>query len=247
MVWRDKSRSEAETGRKRRRNRYGLHMGSSGSAQERDWVVGSQILTQVLHSRCSWWYMMTEPYNTTKFKLHLGTCKAKGNECNTSITAFFKPRDPTDTNTEAKTKVTVSGRKQMFIGSNVASIQMSIKPPHTDNNLLAQSLPCHGISAIHNPRVSTYISWTVVEGAGSITLEKATKKVYGDNIKYSELTDNQKAMVAITQSHLRSWSINCELRVVFSTNCIKFIEQDRHLTKTICSNCEEVAQSEPFK
>ena len=45
MVRRDKSGSEAETGQKRRRNRYGLHTGSSGSTQERDWVVGSQILT----------------------------------------------------------------------------------------------------------------------------------------------------------------------------------------------------------
>ena len=45
MVRRDKFGSEAETGRKRRRNRYGLHTGSSGSTQERDWVVGSQILT----------------------------------------------------------------------------------------------------------------------------------------------------------------------------------------------------------
>ena len=45
MVQRDKSGSEAETGRKRRRNRYGLHTGSSGSTRERDWVVGSQILT----------------------------------------------------------------------------------------------------------------------------------------------------------------------------------------------------------
>ena len=45
MVRRDKSRSEAETGRKQRRDRYRLHMGSSGSAREHDWVVGSQILT----------------------------------------------------------------------------------------------------------------------------------------------------------------------------------------------------------
>ena len=44
-VRRDKSGSKAETGQKRRRDRYGLHMGSSGSAREHDWVVGLQILT----------------------------------------------------------------------------------------------------------------------------------------------------------------------------------------------------------
>ena len=45
MVRRDKSGSEVETSRKRRRNRYRLHTGSLGSTRERDWVVGSQILT----------------------------------------------------------------------------------------------------------------------------------------------------------------------------------------------------------
>ena len=45
MVRRDKSGGEAETGRKRRRNKYGLHTGSSGSTRKHDWVVGSQILT----------------------------------------------------------------------------------------------------------------------------------------------------------------------------------------------------------
>ena len=58
MVRRDKSGSEAETGWKQRRNRYGLHTGSSGSAREHDWVVGLQILTrhpvQFSLGCCSW-------------------------------------------------------------------------------------------------------------------------------------------------------------------------------------------------
>ena len=36
-----------ETSQKQRRDRYGLHMGSSGSAREHNWVVGSQILTDM--------------------------------------------------------------------------------------------------------------------------------------------------------------------------------------------------------
>ena len=99
---------------------------------------------------------------------------------------------------------------------------------------------------MHNPLVSAYISRTVVEGAGSVSLDKATKKVFGDNVKYSELMDGQKTTVTITQCHLRSWSINRELRVVFSTDCEKFVEQDQSL-KTICSHCESVLQSDAFK
>ena len=54
----DKSGSEAETGQRRRRDRYGLHTGSSGSAQECNWVVGSQILTNLIeHYGNPWNYV----------------------------------------------------------------------------------------------------------------------------------------------------------------------------------------------
>ena len=48
---------------------------------------------QVLHSKCLKWYMMSELYNVTKFRLHLGTCKSRGEKGNIPITSFFKPRD----------------------------------------------------------------------------------------------------------------------------------------------------------
>ena len=41
----DKSGSGAEAVRKRRRDKDGTRTGLSGSARERDWVVGLQILT----------------------------------------------------------------------------------------------------------------------------------------------------------------------------------------------------------
>ena len=199
---------------------------------------------QVLHSKCLRWFRMTEPYNTTRFKAHIGACKAKGEERNTSITNFFKPRDPDDVNTGAKPKITVSARNQIFI-SGRTSMSTSIKPHRPDNQLVSQ--PCFGISNTQDSRVSAYIARSVVEGAGSVSLQNAAQQVYGNGIKYSELTDEQKASVAIAQSHLRSWSINRELRVVFSTECKKFVEQDQQTRKTICGNCEDVARSDKFK
>lgn len=199
---------------------------------------------QVLHSKCSKWYRMSEPYNTTRFKLHVEACKVKGDQRNTSITSFFKPRDSNEANTEAKPKITVSARKQIFVGGNASTLK-SIKPPHTDNQPISLIQPCLGISDIHDSRVSAYISRTVVEGAGSISLQKVTKQLYGD-MKYSELTEEQKATVAVTQSHLRTWTINRELQVIFSANCTKFIEQNQRPPTTICSNCEKVARSEAF-
>ena len=63
---------------------------------------------QVLHSKCSKWFKMSEPCNTTRFKIYIGTCKAKGSECNASIMSLFKPTNLNDA--EAKAKITISGQ-----------------------------------------------------------------------------------------------------------------------------------------
>jgi hypothetical protein len=196
---------------------------------------------QVLHSKCLKWLRMTEPYNTTRFKAHSGTCRVKGEGCNTSITNFFKLRDPNDVNAEAKPKITVPGRKQIFEPS------MTINPRLPDNRLVSRVQPCLGISDAQDPRVSTYINRTVVEGAGSISIHRATEEVYGDGVKYSELSNYQKGAVAIAQSHRRLWSINREHQVVFSTSCAKFIPPNQRPQKKICASCETVARSDAFK
>ena len=89
---------------------------------------------QVLHSKCSKWFKMSEPYNTTRFKIHIRTCKAKGNERNTSITSFFKPSNPN--NAEVKTKITISGWKQISVGGGTLMALTSIKPPHSNDQLV---------------------------------------------------------------------------------------------------------------
>ena len=203
---------------------------------------------QVWHSKCMKWYTMSEPYNTTKFRLHLKMCKARSEWGNLPITKFFQPNGAGKIDTEAKkVKITVpSARKQIFVGGCTST--PTIFKPHTHNKIATQSQPCCGISDTHNPLVSTYISQSVVEGAGSVSLQKATRMVFGEGIKYADLNEDQKADVTTTQTHLRSWTItiNRELRVVFSTKCAKFVERDR-FPKTICGNCETVAESDAFK
>ena len=146
---------------------------------------------------------------------------------------------------EAKPRAIISGRKQIFVGSHT-SISSSAKPPPAGGEATMKSQPCRGISDDHDPRVSTYISRAVVEGAGSISIPKATKVVYGDNIKYSELSDSQKEVVTLAQAHLRTWIINRERQVVFSTKCTKFVEQGQP-PDAICHECNTVLRSEAFK
>ena len=142
------------------------------------------------------------------------------------------------------------GNYELFRPSNpsgITSTSAIIKHSYANKKITAQTQFCHGISDIHNPLISTYISWTIVEGAGSISLQKAAKIVYSDNITYPKLSVDQKATVAITQYHLWSWSINHELQVVFSTNCTKFFVKQNQSPKMICSNCENLLQLNEFK
>ena len=199
---------------------------------------------RVMHSKCLSWLWMSEPYNATKFRKHVQTCKARGEKPNSSITSFFKPMDQ-DEAAEAKPRAIISGRKQIFVSSHT-SISSSAKPPPAGGEATMKSQPCRGISDDHDPRVSTYISRAVVEGAGSISIPKATKVVYGDNIKYSELSDSQKEVVTLAQAHLRTWIINRERQVVFSTKCTKFVEQGQP-PDAICHECNTVLRSEAFK
>ena len=201
---------------------------------------------QVKHSKCFKWYTMSEPYNATKFRLHLRTCKARGEWRNLPITKFFQPRGAgkIDTGTKKAKIIVPSARKQIFVGG--CNSTPTIIKPHTDNKIATKSQPCCGIMDTHNPRVSTYISRTVVEGAGSVSLEKATRMVFGKDVKYTDLNSDQKGEVTTTQTHLRSWTINRELQVVFSTKCAKFVEPDR-FPKTICGNCETVVHSDAFR
>src|SRR5579872_4861832 len=54
------------------------------------------VAWQVLHSKCGNLYVMSEPYNTTKFQQHIGICKSRGGKGNLPITNFFKPKDAND-------------------------------------------------------------------------------------------------------------------------------------------------------
>lgn len=167
---------------------------------------------------------MGEPYNATRFRTHLGECKARGEKQNLPITNF-KPKDKSGANPPAKPKI-ISGRKQIFVGMGTFPSPL-IKRSSPDNGVTFQSRPCHGMSGIHSALISTYISRTVVEGAGSVSLQRAAQMGYGEKAEYSKLTSNQKKAVVIAQSYLRSWSMNRELRVAPFTDREKIFKQDQ--------------------
>ena len=198
---------------------------------------------EVLHQKCGKWLTMSEPYNTTRFKAHLKTCKASGMKGhNGCIHDFFQPQ-ANSAGVGGLTKVvkqpTVTVRKQVVIGGH------SKKPDLGTLPIIADSLPCLGLREDHNDRIPKYISRALTEGAGSRSESHVTAGLFGDNTSYSELNDSERLLVQAAQVHSRTWTINRELQAIFSTNCRKAI--GTATKKSTCPECLSVLGSKAFK
>lgn len=198
---------------------------------------------EVLHQKCGKWSTMTEPYNATRFKAHIKTCKAKGTKGhNGCIDDFFRPRgDSAGAGGLVKgmQRPAIIVRRQVVVGSH------SVKSDPETPPVVADSLPCLGLREDHDNRIPKYISRALTEGAGSRSESHITIKLFGDGTKYSELGDKGKQLVQAAQVHSRAWTINRELQAIYSTSCRKVI----HATaaESACPECMNVLRLESFK
>jgi len=198
---------------------------------------------EVLHLKCGKWLTMTEPYNTTRFKAHLKSCKSDGTKGhNGCINDFFQPRvDSAGVGGLGKStkRPTVTVRRQVVIGGR------SKKPDLETLPVIADSLPCLGLRENHDDRIPNYISRALTEGAGSRSESHVTAELFGDGTKYSELSDQDKQLVQAAQVHSRAWTFNRELQAIYSTNCRRAISTTT--TTGICPECLSVLGLKAFK
>ena len=176
---------------------------------------------EVLHLKCGNWSTMTEPYNATRFKIHVNTCKSKDTKGhNSCIDDFFRPQagpERMGTLEKSTKRPSVTARRQVAVGGHSVNADPAIPP------IIAESLPCLGLREEHNGRIPKYISRALTEGAGSQSDSRATAKLFGSGIKYSELGNKGKHLVQAAQVHSRMWTISRELQAIYSTNCRKAI------------------------
>lgn len=198
---------------------------------------------EVLHQKCGKWSTMTEPYNTTRFRTHVGTCKSKDSKGqNGCIDDFFRPQAKsagTGALVESAKQPTATARKQVVVGGRSIKSDLGTPP------VIAGSRPCLGLRDIHNNRIPRYISRALTEGAGSQSDSRVTARLFGEGTKYSELSDQSKQLVKAAQVHSREWMINRELQAIYSTNCRKTINTKS--TESACSQCLGVLRLEAFK
>jgi len=197
---------------------------------------------EVLHSKCGKWFAMSEPYNTTKFKLHVGDCRSKGQSG--LIDDFFKRQDTSETGIVARV-AKPGGRKHIVVGGRRS--KTSIK---NDASLTPLSVPepklqgCRGIGKVHNDRIPIYISRALIDGAGSRSESAITTMLFGNGVKYSNLDEKSRNEVLVVQVKLRSWTICRELRVVYSTKCRNFVNPGGPAT---CDECLALLKLDTFK
>ena len=199
---------------------------------------------EVLHQKCGKWLVMNEPYNATRFKSHLKTCPAgntKGH--NSSISDFFQlqanPAEVRVSTSRSMRPPIVMAQKHINIGSCPLKVDLKTPP------IIAESLPCLGLREDHDARIPKYISRALTEGAGSQSESRIATKLFGDGTKYSELGDKAKELVQAAQIHSRAWTINRELRAIYSTNCRKTV--DAKSVESACSKCLGVLRLKAFK
>ena len=200
---------------------------------------------EVLHSKCGKWSTMAEPYNTTRFKAHIGNCKSnhiKGR--NGCIDDFFQPQKNSVCTMGALVESTgrpaIKARNQVFLSNHPGvDIDQDIPP------IITESLPCLGLREEQNNQISKYISRTLTEGAGSRSDSKVTTELFGKNISYLQLGDRGKQFVQAAQVHSRLWTINCELQAIYSTNCQKVVGTKS--TENACPECLAILKSKAFK
>ena len=199
---------------------------------------------EVLHSKCGKWLAMSEPYNTTKFKIHIEGCRSKGQ--NGLIDDFFKRQCRNETGVTTKA-AKPGGRKHIIVGGwrskSLMSIRSNPSPPSSPVSK-PKLQGCRGIGKEHNGRIPIYISRALTDGAGSRSESAITAMLFGDNVKYSHLDEKSRSDVLVAQVKLRSWTICRELRVVYSTKCYNFLSPG---TSTTCDECLALLKLDTFK
>lgn len=132
-----------------------------------------------------------------------------------------------------------------FLGAP-ANLRLSSTPPEPDDppqeslsklpsNLVERA--CTGFTAVHNPRVATYLNRPTALGGGGRSITDLAEEKFGK--LYSLLTDEQKQEIDRLHQASWRWTINHRLHAVFSTSCKKTVSVPANCNEKqrICDSC----------
>jgi hypothetical protein len=170
---------------------------------------------RVFHSRCGKWLVMTEAYNSTRFRQHLKGCKKMGSGSKFTTLNSFLVKAPAQ-QMEAK---------------------KAAKAPVLAN------YPCLGITASHDERVPKFITRTGADGGGARSITKIAEELF--NKAYGELSERKKSQVDTAQMHEWSFHFDRLRMAIHSSKCKKLVAAPKLNDGThTCRECLDMHNSD---
>jgi hypothetical protein len=152
---------------------------------------------QVFHSQCGKWLVMTEAYNSTRFRQHIKGCKKMGSGSKFTTLNSFIVKGPAK---QMEAKITVKA---------------------TAPSVPTAEYPCLGITASHDQHVTRFITRTGAEGGGARSVTKIANELF--NKTYGELSERKKSQVDAVQMHEWSFRFDRLRMAIHSSKCKRFV------------------------
>ncbi|TFY58102.1 hypothetical protein EVG20_g8283 [Dentipellis fragilis] len=170
-----------------------------------------RLARTIRHLKCSKSFLQAMPYDTYNYSNHVSKCL-------------------------------ISGSRKLLAAANTPTLDVGmgfkLAEQRSSSKKAAKAVklwPCPGITEKDDSRIPQYLSRTTVHSAGSISLDKVAKDMFGSGTKFSSLNNKEKRAVRDRQQHTHSWALFHDLKTVHAIGstrrCLENVE--------VCSDAEE--------
>ena len=187
---------------------------------DKDAQVDDKNPRKVFHSRCSTWIFVKEPGDTTRFKVHIGTCQAKP--------------IPTDG--------TLMGMGWLKLGKK-AGMSNDSKHRAKGSGKGEVKMPCRGVSDMDDQLVDHYLNRMGAGGGGGRSIHVILMGRFGGKFRY--LTRSQKEVVQEVQRAEWAWRNDYLNLRIYATNCERFTSS-HSLALSLCAKCNRLLVLKAF-
>ena len=104
----------------------------------------------------------------------------------------------------------------MFFTKDVVNVLTAIPP-------ISDKVPCPGLGCDTYLTVAGYIKQTLAPGGGALNRPTIARSIFGHDVAYTELSEDDKKQVLQRESHLYLWRIVHAAGSVYSTECKEMV------------------------
>lgn len=183
-----------------------------------------QDIRRVRCSSCAAWVMMRQLYDIRRWKDHRRSAKCQVRQqhglVNKSIRGFF-------------TKEVVNA---------LADVSPACTSP------ISNKVHCPGLRREAYVKVARFIKRTLAPGGGAPSRPEIAKLIFGPNVVYSQLSNDDKKQILRRENHLYQWRIVRSAGSVYSTKCLEMVPaKSSGQCPRPCTKCLDLFALKSFK